>query len=145
MWKDMSGIMHESRPGEFQDMLNQNSGGWPAPRQGQQNQPQATQQTVQQNQQGPLHKVFDIIFVDSREEVDKTTVNPGCDQIFAAKDDSFFAVKSSIGNTSTTTFYGREEPKPAQQPIDMSIYARRDEIPELVSAAFLAMTKQQDG
>lgn len=138
MYYDAWGNAHESWPGELSGRMN--NGGQTQ----QQNQRPQAAQPAQQPAQQLMHKTFDILFVDSRDEVDKISVNPGCDQIFAAKDDSFFAVKSAIGNTSSTVFYRKEDPKPAQQPVDMSVFARRDEIPALVSAAFLAMKKQQE-
>lgn len=145
MYQDFSGFWHESKPGEFMEMMN-NGRRWPPNNQGQQAPAQAPQQTQNVKQaQNFQHLTFDIIFVSKREDTDLFDVKPGLDQIFCAEDESWLAVKTAVGNSSKTTFYQKEPEKPAQQAVDMSVFARRDEIPGLVSAAILEITKQQEG
>lgn len=136
MYYDAYGNPHESWPGELSGRMQPRQQG----QQSQMNQQQA--QAPAQTQQNFVHRQCDIIFVDSREDVEKISVNPGYDQVFAAKDDSFFAVKSAVGNSSTTVFYQMEKPKPPQT-VDMSAYVKRDEVASLVSATIMELMKQQ--
>lgn len=155
MWKDMSGIMHESRPGEFEAIMNQNSGGWPAPRQGQQQNGQQSQQTAQNvqtqaqksNEQNVMHRSADIIFLDRMEEMNGFEVKPGFDQVFSAKDDTWFAVKSAVGNGYTIKYYPIQEQK-ANGPVDLSQFVTRQQIeealPRMISDGISDYVKRQE-
>lgn len=153
MWKDMSGIMHESRPGEFEAIMNQNSGGWPAPRQGQQQNGQQAQQTAQQataqngGNDNVLHRQADIIFLDRMEEMNGFEVKPGYDQVFAGKDDTWFAVKSAVGNGYTIKYYPLQEQK-ANGPVDYTQFVTRQQIeealPRMISDGISDYVKRQE-
>lgn len=151
MWKDMSGIMHESRPGEFEAIMNQNSGGWPSPRQGQQNsqQTQQAQQATAQNgvNDNVLHRQADIIFLDRPEEMNGFEVKPGYDQVFAGKDDTWFAVKSAVGNGYTIKYYPLQEQK-ANAPVDYTQFVTRQQIeealPRMISDGISDYVKRQE-
>lgn len=155
MWKDMSGILHESRPGEFEAIMNQNSGGWPAPRQGQQQNGQQAQQTAQNvqtqapksNEQNVMHRSADIIFLDRTEEMNRFEVKPGYDQVFSAKDDTWFAVKSAVGNGYTIKYYPLQEQK-ANAPVDYTQFVTRQQIeealPRMISDGISDYVKRQE-
>lgn len=154
MWKDMSGIMHESRPGEFEAIMNQNSGGWPALRQGQQQNGQQSQQVQQATAQNGgndnvLHRQADIIFLDRPEEMNGFEVKPGYDQVFAGKDDTWFAVKSAVGNGYTIKHYPLQEPKPAPAQVDMAQFVTRAQIeealPRMIENGITEYVKRQEG
>lgn len=134
MWYDANGNIHETYLGEL-------SG---AGRQGRQHTPTVqaagTQQSTQQEEQFP-RRVFEIIFVDNRDQIGQFKVNSGCDQIFAAKDDSFFCVKAAVGNTYTEEFYTREN-TPAQG--SASDFFTRQEIPALISAVVAEINRQKE-
>lgn len=128
MWYDANGNLHETYLGELSGAGRNNR------------QPPPVQQSTQQGEQFP-RRVFEIIFVDNRDQISQFKINSGCDQIFAAKDDSFFCIKSCIGNTYTEDFYPREGTQVPQE------YLTRQEIPALIAAVMGEIKKEaeQDG
>jgi hypothetical protein len=127
MYQDFSGFWHESRPGEFMEMMNSGRR-WPnGP--GQQAQSPQQAQNPKQDQNFP-HRQADIIFLKKQEDMDAVEVKSGYDQIFAAEDDTWFAVKSAVGNGYTTKLYLLQEPAPSPGQVDMSQYVTKKQIAE---------------
>jgi hypothetical protein len=77
---------------------------------------------------------------DRPEEMKDFEVKPGYDQVFAGKDDSWFAVKSAVGNSDTIKHYPLQEPKPAPAQVDMAQFVTRAQIeealPRMIAAEF---------
>lgn len=128
MWYDANGNLHETYLGELSGAGRNNRQASPAP---------PVQQSTQQEEQFP-RRIFEIIFVDNRDQISQFKVNSGCDQIFAAKDDSFFCVKTAVGNTFTEDFYPREGTQVLQD------YLTRQEIPALIAAVMGEIKKEAE-
>ena len=128
MYQDFSGCNHETYPGEFAAMLQRASGNG---RQLQDAQQQNTQ--PQQQAEKTPHATVEIIFVDEMADVEAANVKANTSQTFAAKDDSFFAVKSVSGNSYNIDYYPRSRQAQAR-------YATMEE----VQAAIFAAIAQKD-
>jgi hypothetical protein len=123
MYQDFSGCNHETYPGEFARMLQR------ASENGRQMQ-DAQQQNAQPQQQEEKtpRATVEIIFVDDMSVVEAANVKSGTSQTFAAKDNSFFAVKSMNGNSYNIDYYPRSRQAQAR-------YATMDEVQAAIAAA----------
>lgn len=100
-------------------------------------QPQQLQNLQQsQAQQG---KYVEVVPVNAESEAQNCPMAAGSSMVFFANDDSFIAVKSvGVNGQITFSVYDKRPPAPAEPPVDLSAYVRRDEIGELVAAAVAA-------
>ena len=101
-------------------------------------QPQPMQQIQQQTQQQgmtPPTVHADIIQISSEQEGVNFPVAAGASQMMILKDESAIFVKTAFPNgQSTFVAYEKRPPKPAEKPVDFSLYVTREELEERLAA-----------
>lgn len=91
-------------------------------------------------------KYVEVVPVNAESEAQNCPMAAGCSTVFFANDDSFIAVKSvGVNGQITFSVYDKRPPAPAEPPVDLSAYVRRDEIGELVAAAVAAQSGGKKG
>jgi hypothetical protein len=107
---------------------------------------QYQQPQMQQNAAQQQGKYVEVVPVNAESEAQNCPMAAGSSMVFFANDDSFIAVKS-VGVNGQITFnvYDKRPPAPAEPPVDLSAYVRRDEIGELVAAAVAAQSGGKKG
>lgn len=110
-------------------------------------QPQRLQQLQNlQQSQAQQGKCVEVVPVNAESEAQNCPMAAGSSMVFFANDDSFIAVKSvGVNGQITFSVYDKRPPAPAEPPVDLSAYVRRDEIGELVAAAVAAQSGGKKG
>lgn len=95
------------------------------------------------NNQG---KYVEVVPVNAESEAQNCPMAAGSSMVFFANDDSFIAVKSvGVNGQITFSVYDKRPQAPAEPPVDLSAYVRRDEIGDLVAAAVAAQSGGKKG
>jgi len=107
---------------------------------------QYQQPQMQQNAAQQQGKYVEVVPVNAESEAQNCPMAAGSSTVFFANDDSFIAVKSvGVNGQITFSVYDKRPPAPAEPPVDLSAYVRRDEIGELVAAAVAAQSGGKKG
>ena len=92
------------------------------------------QQTYQPPQFTPTIRT-EIVQVDSEEAARAYPVGVGATQMMIARDDSAIFVKTALQNGQyNLEVYVKRPPTPAPEPLDPSLFVRRDELAEILAS-----------
>lgn len=88
-------------------------------------------------------RMVEVIPVTNEAAIADFPVPVGVTQEFVAQDDSFVAFKSnSVNGQSGIVYYDKRPPAPPVPAFDPSVYVRKDEIGELITAALSERPKK---
>lgn len=93
------------------------------------------------NNQPAQSKYVEVVPINTEDEGINCPMAAGTSGVFFARDDSFIVVKTvGVNGQTSVSVYDKRPPAPAEPPVDLSAYVRRDEIGELVAAAVAAQS-----
>ena len=76
----------------------------------------------------------EIVQVDGKAAVDAYPLAGGASQMMMARDESFIAIKSMLpSGQANVVYFDRRPAEPEKPPLDLSVYVRKDELPELLA------------
>ena len=103
------------------------------------------QQTVQQVQQPaqPSSRMAEVFPAANEKAVLEFPCTAGTTVMFVANDESFVAVKEvSVTGQVSVLFFDKRPPKPAEAPIDMTLYVTREELESRLAALSMPVKRQ---
>lgn len=105
---------------------------------------QGTQMSSSNQMMTPPTIRAEIVQVDGQDAAERYPLAAGASQMMIARDDSFIAVKTVQGDGQySVTYYDKRPPAPPEPPLDLSVYARRDEVEAMIAAALGARQEPQ--
>lgn len=105
---------------------------------------QGTQMSSANQMMTPPTIRAEIVQVDGQDAAERYPLAAGASQMMIARDDSFIAVKTVLGDGQySVTYYDKRPPAPPEPTPDLSAFVRRDEVEAMIAAALGARQEPQ--